>query len=394
MKYDNSFFDQSVDRRNTNCIKWDSLEKTEGAEMLPMWVADMDFRCPAEVTDALVKRARHPVYGYTEQSEAAVKATLDFMRRRHGLELTAEQHTLMPCVVTGLRAAVLALTEPGDKIIVQTPVYAPFYASIEKNGRVIAESPLKADAEGRYTMDLDDIERLCAEGAKLMLLCSPHNPVCRAWTRKELSDLTAILTRYGAALVSDEIHEDFVYEKGGFIPVLSVLEDENAMVASLTSVSKTFNIAGLQQSVMFTRNMRIKARVEEVMTNAGVTSGNIFALTATEAAYRYGDAWLDGVLEYVKQAEGILRKELKARLPKAVVTPLEATYLAWVDFRAYGLTTEELVRRTHLAGVAFTPGTFFGKERGEGFLRINLACPHSLTMEAIERLERAIKDIK
>ncbi len=393
MKYDKAFFDQVIDRTNTDCVKWDKMEENDGGDMLPMWVADMDFRCPEEVSEALVKRASHPIYGYTEQSESAVQAMLDFMRRRHGLEITKEQYTLLPCVITGLRAAVLAFTEPGDSVIVQTPIYAPFCASVENNGRVIAESPLILDNNGRYSMDLDSVEKLCKDGAKLMLLCNPHNPVCRAWSRRELEELMEILARYGVALVSDEIHEDFVFEKGGFTPILSIAKEADAPVAALTSVSKTFNVAGLQQAVMFTGNMKVKASMEKVMNNAGVTSGNIFALTATEAAYRYGDEWLDGALEYIRQAYCILCDEMKTRLPKAVITPLEATYLAWVDMRAYGLTTEELMRRTHKAGVAFTPGTFFGKERGEGFIRINLACPHANTIEAVARLERAVKEI-
>ncbi len=390
-RYDRSFFDEPIDRRNTACEKWDGIRERAGREVNPMWVADMDFRCPREVTEALVRRAEHPVYGYTDQTDEAVQAMLDFMERRHRLRLTSEQQAMMPCVISGLRAAVLALTNPGDRVIVQPPVYGPFYSSVAENGREVAQSPLLRDAKGRYTMDLDGVERLCREGARLMLLCNPHNPVGRAWSRGELEALLEILARYGVALVADEIHEDFVLEGRSFTPVLSLAAQEDARVVSMTSASKTFNLAGLHQAALFTRNQKIKKALVQTMLRAGVVSGNIFGMAATEAAYRFGDAWLDAVLAYVGQAEDIARRELARRLPEAVFTPLEATYLGWLDLRAYGLTTDELMRRTYEAGVAFTPGTFFGQAQGEGFLRVNLACPHSQTLDAMERLERAIK---
>ena len=391
MKYDSDFFDTIVDRRGTACEKWDCISQREGRELLPMWVADMDFACPDEVVKALMSRAAHPVYGYTEQTEAAVDAMLGFMQRRHGVKLTRDQQALLPCVVTGLRAAVRTLTKPGDKVIIQPPVYGPFYRSITENGREIVENPLIRDEKGRYSMDFDDLERKCAQGAKLMLLCNPHNPASRPWNREEIARLTDILGRYGVTLISDEIHEDFVFDKDAFTPVLNVLTGEDAPVAALTSASKTFNLAGLQQAVLLTRNQEIKRAMTEDMNQAGVVSGNIFALIAAEAAYAEGDAWLDGMLDYLRDGRRILVSELQDRLPKAVLTPLEATYLGWLDLRAYGMSTEELTRRTHAAGVAFTEGTFFGKQLGEGFLRINIACPHSQTREAMARLEKAIK---
>ncbi len=389
--YDKAFFDEPIERRNTACEKWDGIREREGRELNPMWVADMDFRCPAEVTEALIKRAEHPVYGYTEQTEAAIGAMLDFMKRRHHLSLAREQQAMMPCVVSGLRAAVLSQTAPGDKVIVQPPVYGPFFASVRENDRVVAESPLLCGEDGRYIMDLEGVERHCREGAKLMLLCNPHNPVGRAWTRGELQALLDILQTYGVVLVSDEIHEDFVFEKDGFTPVLSLATAQDARVVALTSASKTFNLAGLHQAALFTRNQELKNALADTMHRVGVVQGNIFGMVATEAAYRYGDAWLDGLLSYVKLAEKLARDELARRLPEVVLSPLEATYLGWMNMRAFGLSTDELMKRTHAAGVAFTPGTFFGAEAGEGFLRINLACPHSQTLDAIKRLEKAIK---
>ncbi len=393
MTYDHSFFDSFPCRLGTACDKWDSLCRAEGAEVLPMWVADMDFRCPTPVQEALERRVAHGIYGYTEQTDAALSAMLDFIQRRHGLTLSKEEQFLLPCVVTGLRAAARALVSPGDKVIVQPPVYGPFFASLEENGRVLAKNPLHKDEAGYYTMDFEGLEALCREGAKLMFLCSPHNPAGRCWTREELTRLWEILSRYGVALVSDEIHWDFVYEKDAFTSVLAlpaIVENPDAPVAVLTSASKTFNLAGLQQAVLLTRNRHILSLMRQDMQNAGVVQGNLFALVATEAAYREGDAWLDGVLAYLRESQAILAKELRARLPKAILTPMEATYLAWVDLRAYGFSTEELTQRTHRAGVAFTAGTFFGEEAGEGFLRMNLACPHTQLKEALVRLERAV----
>ena len=389
--YDFAFFDKPIDRRGTSCEKWDMLMEREGRELLPMWVADMDFRCADEIVSALQKRAAHPVYGYTEQSSEAVEALLGFLKRRHGLTLTAEQQLLLPCVVTGLKAAVRAFTKPGDRVIVQSPVYGPFFLSTELNGRVLADSPLKRGADGRYAMDFDGLETQCRAGARLMLLCNPHNPASRAWTKDELTRLWTLLKRYDVLLVSDEIHADFVYEQGGYTSCLNIATGANDRAIVLTSASKTFNIAGLQQAALLTRNQALKAAMNDEMNASGVTSGNIFALAATEAAYRFGDAWLDGLLAYLRKGREILAEELTARLPEAKLTPLEATYLGWIDLRAYGMDNAALMKRTHECGVAFTDGAFFGKEQGEGFLRINIGCPHASVREAVRRLEKAVK---
>lgn len=391
MVYDSSFFDQVINRRGTACEKWDGLMAREGRELNPMWVADMDFTCPIEVRDALVQRAQHPIYGYTQNTDAATDAMLHFMQRRHQITLTKDQQSMLPCVITGLKAGILSLTEAGDGVIVQPPVYGPFYSSIEGNDRVVMENPLIADENGCYTMDFEGLEDCCRAGAKLMMLCNPHNPIGRAWTSEELTKLLEILGRYGIPLVSDEIHEDFVFAPRRFVPILSLATSENAQVFTLSAVSKTFNLAGLQQAVLFTRNMALKGKLTANMQRMGITAGNIFAMTATEVAYRDGDAWLDAMLGYVKQGEAIARTEISKRLPQVIFSPLEATYLAWLDMRAYGFSTAELMKRTYDAGVAFTVGTFFGKEAGKGFLRMNLACPHAQIVDAVERLEKAIK---
>ena len=390
--YDGAFFDTPVDRRGTACEKWDALMAREPRVTNPMWVADMDFRCPDEVVEALSRRAAHPVYGYTEQTGGAVRAMLDFMARRHGLVLSAREQIMLPCVVSGLRAAVLAFTRPGDRVIVQPPVYGPFYAAIRDNGREAAECALVRDEQGRYTMDLDAVEAALRGGARVMFLCSPHNPVGRVWSRAELDALLRVLARYDALLISDEIHEDFVYERGAFVPVLDAAGAAGVRALSMTSASKTFNLAGLQQAAAFSRDGELLQTLEKKLHDVGVVQGNIFGMAATEAAFAHGDAWLDALLDYIREGDAIFREEMAAALPKAVITPLEATYLAWVDMRAYGLTTERLMERARAAGVECTPGTFFGEAAGEGFLRVNLACPHGRVREAARQLGRAVNE--
>ena len=389
--YDRSFFDHPVDRRGTACEKWDSAMARDPRVTNPMWVADMDFCCPEEVVSALCERAAHPIYGYTEQTERAVAAMLGFMERRHGLKLTPSEQIMLPCVVSGLKAAVLAFTKPGDRIIVQPPVYGPFYASVRDNGRETVECPLERDELGRYAMDLESVEDTCRAGARMMFLCSPHNPVGRVWSREELEALLTVLARYDVLLLSDEIHEDFVYRPGVFIPVLDLAAEAGVRAISMTSASKTFNLAGLQQAAAFCRDRALLGRLEKTLRDAGVVSGNIFGMVATEAAFAHGDAWLDAMLDYVAEGYAIFRGEVAARLPGAVLTPLEATYLGWLDLRAWGLTTAQLMERTRAAGVEFTPGTFFGETAGEGFLRVNLACPHERARLAAGQIERALK---
>ncbi len=389
--YDKAYFDRGVERRNTACEKWDGVAERMGQDVLPMWVADMDFPCADEIMEAIQKRAQHPVFGYTSYTKECAKALMGFLERRHGLKLPVESHAMLPCVITGLKSAVLTLTQPGDSVIVQPPVYGPFYGSVRDNGRKLWECPLKRDEQGYYTMDLASVEEALKGGAKLMLLCNPHNPVGRAWTKEELTALWQLLKRYDCALVSDEIHMDFVLGEKPFVPILSIADGADDRVAALTSASKTFNLAGLQQAALLCRNQALLSAMTQQMSASGVTQGNIFAMVACEAAHLYGDLWLDGLKDYLRQAYALLKDELAQKLPKAVLTPLEATYLAWIDLRAYGFSMEELNRRTQEHGVFFTEGAFFGQEAGAGFLRINLACPHANTIEAIKRLEAAIK---
>lgn len=386
MKFDREYFDAGLYRMGTRCEKWDEARKDHGEDILPLWVADMDFPSPPAVQEAILKRAAHPTYGYTAELEDDHQALIDFWQRRHGLTVEADWLTLMPCVVTGIKAAILALTQPEDKVIITSPVYGPFRMSVAATGRTLADAPMTCDENGRYSMDLAAVEAQLQQGAKMMVLCNPHNPVSRAWAKEELVALVALLDKYNALLVSDEIHADFVYAPHTFHPILSITQKN---VLSLCAASKTFNLAGLQQACCICPDEKIRNAFRDEMNKAGVRAGNIFALEATRAAYNEGDAWLDGLMAYLDGNRQHLAAMVAEHLPKAVLTPMEATYLGWLDLRAYGYTSEELGERTLANGVMFTGGKFFG-DNGEGFLRINIGCPRANITEGILRLKKAL----
>ena len=386
MKFDREYFDAGLYRMGTRCEKWDEARKDHGEDILPLWVADMDFPSPPAVQEAILKRAAHPTYGYTAELEDDHQALIDFWQRRHGLTVEADWLTLMPCVVTGIKAAILALTQPEDKVIITSPVYGPFRMSVAATGRTLADAPMTCDENGRYSMDLAAVEAQLQQGAKMMVLCNPHNPVSRAWAKEELVALVELLDKYNALLVSDEIHADFVYAPHTFHPILSITQKN---VLSLCAASKTFNLAGLQQACCICPDEKIRNAFRDEMNKAGVRAGNIFALEATRAAYNEGDAWLDGLMAYLDGNRQHLAAMVAEHLPKAVLTPMEATYLGWLDLRAYGYTSEELSERTLANGVMFTGGKFFG-DNGEGFLRINIGCPRANITEGILRLKKAL----
>ena len=387
MKFDHEYFDAGLYRMGTRCEKWDEARNEHGEDILPLWVADMDFPSPPAVQEAILKRAAHPTYGYTAELADDHQALINFWQRRHDLAIEQDWLTLMPCVVTGIKAAILALTKPEDKVLIQSPVYGPFRMSVQATGRTLADAPMIRDENGRYSMDLAATEAQLQAGAKLMILCSPHNPASRAWSAEELTALITLLDKYNVPLVSDEIHADFVYAPGKFVPVMS-LTKKNVM--SFCAASKTFNLAGLQQACCICPDEKIREAFRHEMDKAGVRAGNIFALEGTRAAYNEGDEWLDGLMAYLDGNRKHLAAMVAEHLPKAVLTPLEATYLGWIDLRAYGFNGEALMQRTIAAGVQFTGGTFFG-DNGDGFLRINIGCPRRYITEGILRLKKALE---
>ena len=386
-QFDQTFFDQNLDRKGTNSVKWNKPGVCPEGH-IPLWVADMDFVCAPAITQALVERAQHPSYGYTFISGEDASALCNWWDRRHGVSILPEHIGFLPSVVTGLRVTVDEFTKAGDGIIIQSPVYGPFFKTIKQAGRIALEAHLKQEEDGRYHMDLAAVEDFLKQGAKLMILCNPHNPVGRAWQREEVTALISLLGKYDCALVSDEIHADFVYEPSKFISALSMDYDKLVVLAS---ASKTFNLPGLQQSNLICRDKDILKSMEDRLERHGVECGNIFALIATRTAYDEGDAWLDGLIRYLGDSWEILKNKFAKLLPEAKLTPIEASYLAWVDMKAYGLTNEELYRRSVEKLVLPLSGNFFGEEAGEGFMRINFGCPRAQLLLGIERFADAVK---
>lgn len=387
MRFDAAFFDAGLNRLGTSSVKW-GKPGVYGEGMIPLWVADMDFACAPEVAQALEARARHPSFGYTFISDEDRQALCSWWQRRHGVSLRPAQIGFLPSVVSGLRVCVAEFSKPGEGVIIQPPVYGPFFASIEDAERRVLEAPLLREESGRYVMDLEAVERHLRAGARLMILCNPHNPAGRAWTGEELSALADLLARYGCTLVSDEIHADFVYSPAVFTSMLRL--DYDRLVV-LTAASKTFNLAGLQHANLLCRDADWLKVLCDRLRRWGVESGNLMALAATRAAYENGAEWLDGLLEYLNQNRVFLSQKLSALLPKARVSPSEATYLAWVDISAYGLSNEEAYRRCRSALVLPTDGTAFGKTAGEGFMRLNFGCPRAQLAEGLERFAKAIQ---
>ena len=390
MQYDQAFFDAGIDRAGTNAFKWVAKDiMQEGT--VPLWVADMDFACAEPIRQALVKRAEHACYGYTFPSREDALALIGFWKRRHKLDLKEEQLVMLPSVVTGLRAGIQTLTHPGDGVIIQSPVYGPFEASIRESGRVTLDAGLKRESDGRYTMDYEAIEQFLKKGARLMVLCNPHNPVSRAWSQEELRALLQLLNRYNCKLLSDEIHADFVYSPRVFVPILSLPEAREDTI-SLVAASKTFNVAGLKQATAICRDRDVVAMLNRYLERTGAESGNIFALAGTRAAYQDCDDWLDGLMVYLRGNQESLQELLSDLLPHAVVSPMEATYLAWVDIRPYDTPHCEIGSRCKKHGVALTDGQFFGMSAGEGFMRINYGCPKGQLLEGVQRFVHAVKE--
>lgn len=388
--FDEAYFDAGVSRVNTDSEKWDGMIEEHGdPDMLPMWVADMDFPSPPAIRDALQKVLERDTWGYTISGEADTRALCGYWARRHGVRIDPGEVLMSPCVVTGLRLAVRALTQPGDGVLINPPVYGPFFASIRGNGRRIVESPLVQDQDGRFAMDIADMERrLASREAKAVMLCSPHNPCGRAWSREELAAVVALCRKYGVPLVCDEIHADFVFEPARHHSVLDI-EGAEELAVMLCAASKTFNIAGLQQSAIVCRNKTMRDAIEKEMNAAGVKSGNAFALAATRAAYTSCDAWIDGLKAYLAGNRDAVVKYVRENMPRVRVAPLEATYLMWLDCRALALEQEELMRRILAAHVKVNDGLFFG-EKGRGFVRLNIGCPRAQLMEALERLKTVL----
>lgn len=382
-------FDRLIARDGTNSVKHDGRAGYFGTpDVLPLWVADMDFAAPEAVTRALVDRASHPVYGYSLYPQSLYEALIFWLQKRHSWQVERDAIVMAPGVVPSLYATVLALTKPGEGVIVQPPVYPPFFSAVTTNGRRLIENPLRL-VEGRYAMDFDHLEQCAKEGAKLLLLCSPHNPVGRVWSRAELLQLLDIARRYDIAILSDEIHADLVYS-GKIHTALATLAGDADDVITAIAPSKTFNIPGLGLSCLIAKKPEHRKAIEKVFDSLHAGNFNPFSITAFEAAYRHGEAWLDELLCYLAGNRDGVTDYLEASLSDIRLIEPEGTYLLWLDCKKLGMSDHELRRFfVHEAKVGMNPGITFGKG-GSGHMRINIASPRAVIHDALARISKAV----
>lgn len=391
-------FDEIVERRGTNCLKYDfAVERgaikpgEELGDLLPLWIADMDFKTSSFIQDALVRSAEHGIFGYSEPKEDYFRALQNFYHRRHNFEFDPRWVIKTPGVMIVLALAIKAFTKVGDAVLIQQPVYMHFPDVILQNNRKLVSNDLVYGEDGRYHIDFEDFERKIVENnVKLFLLCSPHNPVCRVWTREELLRVGEICLKHNVFVVADEIHNDFVFE--GTHTVFASLGEKFADNSiTVTSPTKTFNLAGLQIAHAFIKNPEVRKAIRKEIDGIGYSQVTIPGLVAAQAAYGHGEEWLEALKKYLKGNIDFVDKFVKENLPGVKLVPMEATYLAWLDFKGTGLSTtqvDDLIRNK--ARLWLNSGTLFGKT-GECFQRVNLACPRSILEEALNRIKKALE---
>jgi len=385
-------FDEIIDRHGTHSVKWDSMEKYYGVpakDGIPMWVADMDFRSPDFVLDALRKRLDHEILGYTYIPPSFGQSAADWILRRHSWNVHPSWISFSPGVVPALNLLVMAFTETGDKVIVQPPVYFPFFSAVRNHGRVLVNNPIRLDG-GSYTMDFEDLEARIDKRTKMLILCSPHNPTGNVWSAKTLEQLGELCLKHDLLLVSDEIHSDLVFRPHRHIPTATLSAELARRTITCMSPSKTFNLAGLSTAYLIIPDAGLRKRYEEMLDKVHVGAGNLFGLIAQEAAYRSGDEWVDRLMDYLEGNLDFLTDFVGRKIPQVKVIRPQATYLAWLDFRELGLDQPKLndflIRQ---AGLGLSDGVLFGEE-GKGFQRINFGCPRETLHKALRNLEASV----
>lgn len=387
-------FDEVIDRRNTACLKYDfAIQRGRPADVLPLWVADMDFPIAREIQEALLNRCQHAVFGYSESDDAYFSAVHDWYAKHFNWETKQEWLTKTPGIVFALAMAVKAFTKPGEAVLINQPVYYPFTEVIKDNKRELINSPLVLK-DGKYSINFADLEeKIVQNNVKLMLLCSPHNPVGRVWSAEELQKIGDICLAHNVIIVSDEIHSDFVWgeNKHTVFATLGEKYAQNCMVC--TAPSKTFNIAGLQVSNIFIPNENLRRTFRHEVAAAGYSQVNTLGLVACEAAYRYGEDWLNQVKTYIEANIRFVDEYLQSNLPQIKLLAPQGTYLVWLDCNALGFTAEDREQWLwHKAKLWLDGGGIFGPE-GQAFERINVACPRSTLLQALEQLKKAVNEL-
>jgi cystathionine beta-lyase len=389
MKYN---FDEIIDRRNTDCLKYDfAAERGRPEDVLPLWVADMDFRTAPGIIEQAVKDAGLGIYGYTESKNDYFQAVANWYETYFDWKVERRWLVKTPGIVFAIGVAVQALTEKGDAVMIQQPVYYPFSEVVKDGDRKLVNSALVL-RDGHYEIDFEDFEqKIKNEKVKLFVLCSPHNPVGRVWTKEELQRIGEICLKYDVKVVSDEIHSDFVYGHRKHYVFTTVDPRFKEFAIVCTAPSKTFNLAGMQVSNIFIPNQQIRRAFKKQMSAVGYSQVNMIGLRACKAAYTTGREWLEELKIYLQGNLDFVRDYLEKNLPQIKLIEPEGTYLIWLDFRALGLPEEKLEHLiVHEAKLWLDSGAIFGKD-GEGFERINIACPRAVLEEALKRLEKAVK---
>ncbi|MDR3195062.1 MAG: PatB family C-S lyase [Tannerella sp.] len=382
-------FDEIIERRGTDCLKYDSLEKYFGKkDLMPFWVADMDFRTPDFILDALKKRCEHPVFGYTRPSEAYTESILNWVQTLYGWDIQAEWLSYIPGVVKGIALALEYFTRPGDKVIIQPPVYHPFRIVPESLHRQVVCNPLKL-VNGVYEMDFDQLESVIDKDCKALILSSPHNPAGIVWKKETLQTLAEICCRHHLLVIADEIHAEMVYPPYTHHPFPTVSDRAAECSITLMAPSKTFNIAGIVSSYAIVPNDALRRAFYAFLKAGEFNDGTVFAYVATTAAYVHGEEWRRQMLNYVMENVTFADAFLKEHLPQIKVYPPQASFLVWLDCRDLGWPQQQLIRLIEdRAGLAFNNGVMFGKE-GTGYVRMNVGCSRLLIEEALYRLKNA-----
>lgn len=383
-------FDEIINRRGTNSMKWEMPDKDK--DIIPLWVADMDFRVAPAITEALQKRVEHGIFGYVSVPDAFYRATIDWFSRRHGWTIERDWIQYTTGVVPAISAIVKALTQPGDKVLIQTPVFNCFFSSIRNNGCEIVENPLKR-VDDTYQIDFDDLEeKLKDEKVKVLLLCNPHNPAGRVWKRNELEQINNLCLKHHVVVVSDEIHCEITMPGIDYVPFASLSPEAQNNCITCISPTKSFNMAGVQIANIVTNQPEWQKKIDRAININEVCDVNPFGVDALIAAYREGEEWIDELRQYIGGNYKALCEFFKEHLSQLKVIKLEGTYLVWVDITATQATSDILTERLLQQGkVRVNSGTVYGKNAGEGFIRINIACPRSRMMEGLQRIAKVIQ---
>lgn len=387
MKYN---FDKIIDRKNSESLKWGIIKRAfDDQTIIPLWVADMDFEVPQEVKMALIKRAKHPIYGYPYRVDEYYESLIYWYSKNYELKIEKTNIFYSPGVVPAIYLSILAFTKPSDKIIVQTPVYYPFFQAVENTGRTLIINKLKIE-NGKYTIDFDNLYKVAKDDIKALIFCSPHNPVGRVWDKEELEKLVGFCIEKNILIISDEIHSDLILEDKKHIPTVNINEKAKDIVVTLTAPNKTFNIAGLTSGNVIIFNEELGKKFQKTVDAHGLGVSNVFSIPAQIAAYKFGEDWLNQLKTYLKGNYNYIKKRL-GNMPKIRLFPLEATYLAWLDCRNMNLSDDELFTFfTKEAKILLNEGRQFGPG-GEGFARLNFATSRKILQIAMDRLEKAYK---